>query len=418
VQNNAFTGLAQVQAELARILDALAQGQVPSVVPSPRPSPTSTPTPSSTPVPGPTFTPTPTPSAGSIATRTATPTSTWTPMPSPTLLASLDQPWNVAWQQLPAAWKQRLGSTVAQDEKMACVRQQFEGGFLFWCNRLLKSERTNFVFAVEEQGGNRAWYFEDTPLQPGEELDCAMDLPNLKGGFRKVWCEQKSVREALRLPVEDEWQLYKVQLQDYGTGPGVLEFEGGYMLWDTFASRLWVLIADFGWKSFSIGPGTVTPSPTSTFTATPTPSVTPTPTDTLTPMPTPSGHQTETVADLESYRIIITTGNIWLAGTDAKVFITLFGKTNVNTGELQLDNPGAEFEMGSVDTFVVQARNVGDIDHLRIRHDNSGLGAGWYLEKIQIVSETEGKSWVFPVGRWLAKDEADGKIDLVIYPQQ
>ena len=113
-----------------------------------------------------------------------------------------------------------------------------------------------------------------------------LDLPNLKGGFRKVWCEQRAVREALLLPLEEEWKLPKVELEDYGWGPGVKEFEGGYMLWDTYTSWLWVLIADFGWKSFPIGPGTVTPSPTSTSTYTPTPSDTPTPAVTSSPEPT------------------------------------------------------------------------------------------------------------------------------------
>ena len=33
-------------------------------------------------------------------------------------------------------------------------------------------------------------------------------------------------------------------------------------------------------------------------------------------------------------------------------------------------------------SFQVRIQDVGDIKKLFIRHDNTGLGAGWYLEKV------------------------------------
>jgi hypothetical protein len=291
VQNSVFTGLDQARAELARILDALALGQVPAVMPSR--TPTSTPTSTHTATWTPTLSPTPTRTASPTPSPSPSPTLSPTPTFTPTLppLDHLDQPWNVAWQNLPPAWKQKLGAVVATSEKLVCVRQQFQGGFMFWCDQQHGKHRTgqgpNMVYAVEQGlGGNRAWYVEDTWTEAEGETPCIVDLPELQGGIRKVWCEHQEIREALLLPTEEEWELPKVELVPYGWGPGVIQFEGGHVLWDTFTSRLWVLIADFGWKSFSIGPGTVTPSPTSTFTPTPTPTATPTPTDTLTPTPT------------------------------------------------------------------------------------------------------------------------------------
>jgi hypothetical protein len=297
VQNNVLAGTDQVRAEVARIVAALELGNVPEVVPSP----TLTSTPTRTPTPTPTRTPTHTATPTLTATRTPTPTSsaTWTPTPSATSTPTAEsgkvreEPWNTAWKRLPQTWQDQLGALVAAGERLTCVRQQFQKGFMFWCDRLhgrdlIGGDRPNMVFAVEQgNGGNRAWYLEDSWTEAEGQVPCLMEVAELKGGFRKVWCEQKEIREALLLPVEEEWTLYKVPLGDYAFGPGILEFERGYILWDTFTSRLWVLVADFGWKSFASRPGTVTPSPTSTWTATPTSTTwTPTPTETWTPIPT------------------------------------------------------------------------------------------------------------------------------------
>jgi CHAT domain-containing protein len=233
-----------------------------------------------------------------------------TPQPSlvPTapLPASIDQPWNVAWKNLPETWKQRLGHSSYQGERLTCVRQRFEGGFMFWCDRQRGRiwpegwQGPNMIFAVEEAGGNRAWYMEDTWTAYEDETPCTYDPPNLKGGFRKVWCENEDVMRVLRLPLEYEWEMHKVELTPYGWGPGIQEFEGGYMLWDTHTSRLWVLIEDFGWKSSPIGPGTVTPTPSATPTTTPTP----TPSSTLTTTPTPTPSDTPTPKPRLAYKSI------------------------------------------------------------------------------------------------------------------
>ncbi len=244
---------------------------------------TSTPVDTDTPEPMATETPAPEPTDTPLPTDTPTPlpTDTETPVPTVPLPASIDQPWEEAWKDLREPWKQRLGHSRYQGERLTCVRQQFEGGFMFWCDRQRGRiwpqgwQGPNMIFAVEEAGGNRAWYVEDTWTADQGETPCTYDLPNLKGGFRKVWCENEDVMRALRLPLEYEWEIFKVELTPYGWGPGIQEFEGGYMLWDTHTSRLWVLIEDFGWKSFPIGPGTVTPSPSPTVTPSPTPTPTP-----------------------------------------------------------------------------------------------------------------------------------------------
>ena len=277
----------EVGVELGRIFAALEQGRMPGPLPpsmltmltpthTPGPTPPPTRRPGSTPTLTPSATPSLTPTPSPFATPSPTPTPSpsaapsLTPMPlTPLPPDHLDQPWNVAWKGLPQVWRLQLGAVVATGEKLTCVRQQFGGGFMFWCDLQHGKHRTgqgpNMVYAIEQgPGGNRAWYVEDTWTEAEGRTPCVVDLPEMKGGFRKVWCENEEIRKALGLPVEEEWVLPRVELPPYGWGPGVIQFKGGHMLWDTFTSRLWVLIADFGWKSFEIGPGTVTPLPTGT----------------------------------------------------------------------------------------------------------------------------------------------------------
>lgn len=47
---------------------------------------------------------------------------------------------------------------------------------------------------------------------------------------------------------------------------------------------------------------------------------------------------------------------------------------------------------------------------MRIGHDGTGFGSGWYLENVVITSEKTGKRWVCNCGRWLSKDEDDRQI--------
>jgi hypothetical protein len=48
----------------------------------------------------------------------------------------------------------------------------------------------------------------------------------------------------------------------------------------------------------------------------------------------------------------------------------------------------------------------------RIQHDNTGFGAGWFLDRVVVTDLQHPKKWkfFFPCGQWLAKDEGDGLI--------
>ncbi|XP_064496968.1 lipoxygenase homology domain-containing protein 1-like [Pseudopipra pipra] len=98
-------------------------------------------------------------------------------------------------------------------------------------------------------------------------------------------------------------------------------------------------------------------------------------------------------SDLEenTYEVRVLTGTVWGAGTDANVFLNIYGLERGDTGERQLkrSNNLNKFEKGQVDVFTVKAIDLGELKKLRIRHDNSGTSPSWYLERVEIVDLKE-----------------------------
>lgn len=115
------------------------------------------------------------------------------------------------------------------------------------------------------------------------------------------------------------------------------------------------------------------------------------------------------------YQIDVCTGDMGRSGTDANVYITLNGVFG-STDEHKLDSSGNDFEKGRTDIFTItQARDVGEILSLRVRHDNFGLFPSWYLKYIRVTRVNDEKVWYFPCEQWLEK-KADGCIDLTLTP--
>jgi hypothetical protein len=49
------------------------------------------------------------------------------------------------------------------------------------------------------------------------------------------------------------------------------------------------------------------------------------------------------------------------------------------------------------------------LHRIDIWHDNSGVGPGWFLDKV-VIKSGKGEEWYFPCGKWLADDEDDKQI--------
>lgn len=115
-----------------------------------------------------------------------------------------------------------------------------------------------------------------------------------------------------------------------------------------------------------------------------------------------------------TYHISVRTGDLPKAGTLANVRISLYG-TEGTLEDYELNELGFDFRRGESSAFSIRmARELGDIGKIRIRHDNSGLFSGWYLEDVTVTRTgggTEEKKWYFICDQWLDKKEGDGLMD-------
>jgi PLAT/LH2 domain len=113
------------------------------------------------------------------------------------------------------------------------------------------------------------------------------------------------------------------------------------------------------------------------------------------------------------YTVVVQTGSVPNAGTDANVYVNIIGTVG-QSGERFIDNADDNFENSKIDTFAVDARELGTLRRVHIRHDNTGNKPGWFLDRITVRREDTGEEAVFPCGHWLARDEEDGRIDRVL----
>ncbi|XP_067084534.1 lipoxygenase homology domain-containing protein 1 [Osmerus mordax] len=122
-----------------------------------------------------------------------------------------------------------------------------------------------------------------------------------------------------------------------------------------------------------------------------------------------------------NYRVAVKTGNVSGGSSDSKVFVKLYGEKG-DTSKMMLvvsdNNLRNYFETGRVDIFTVETFDIGQINRLMIGHTNEGMRAGWFLDSVQIQVPVHGKQYMFPSHRWLCKTEADGKVEVEIYPSE
>jgi lipoxygenase homology domain-containing protein 1 len=84
------------------------------------------------------------------------------------------------------------------------------------------------------------------------------------------------------------------------------------------------------------------------------------------------------------YTLSVTTGSKIGSGTDANVFIIIYGE-NTKTEKIPLKkDSGDPFEKGKTDIIKMKGLNVGEIKKINISHDGKSIGDGWYLEQILI----------------------------------
>ena len=123
-----------------------------------------------------------------------------------------------------------------------------------------------------------------------------------------------------------------------------------------------------------------------------------------------SEEDVEVKIPIKKYKVQTITGDIAGAGTDAKVSMTLTGE-NGSTKETVLDGKGNNFERAQTDEFELSSVDLGELKKLRIGHNSTALGSGWFLEKVIVTplsSEgNEEQPWYFVCQRWLDSGEDD-----------
>ncbi|XP_072048155.1 polycystin-1-like protein 2 [Amphiura filiformis] len=115
------------------------------------------------------------------------------------------------------------------------------------------------------------------------------------------------------------------------------------------------------------------------------------------------------------YEITVFTGVRSGSYTTAKVSIILTGESEVSRPRLLLDTKRKVFQTGGIDTFVLSCpRSLGNLQHIRIWHDNSGKHAKWFLSRLAIKDMQTERQYFFMLDKWLAVEEDDGLIERVI----
>lgn len=64
--------------------------------------------------------------------------------------------------------------------------------------------------------------------------------------------------------------------------------------------------------------------------------------------------------------------------------------------------------------YVNDEEDLGELVAIRIRHDNTGRHAEWFLDRVEIIDSESKNKYIFECKNWLALKKYDSKIDRII----
>ena len=107
------------------------------------------------------------------------------------------------------------------------------------------------------------------------------------------------------------------------------------------------------------------------------------------------------------YTVTVTTSDERNAGTDANVKLTMYGALG-DSGKRPLEQRWRDlFERGQTDTFEISCLDMGELDRIKLEHDNKLLKPDWkplkvvistgnkYVPKIHMKMSTKTPRWPF-----------------------
>ncbi|KAF6255158.1 Lipase/lipooxygenase [Scenedesmus sp. NREL 46B-D3] len=100
------------------------------------------------------------------------------------------------------------------------------------------------------------------------------------------------------------------------------------------------------------------------------------------------------------WELMVNTGKVLGAGTDADVFISLKGSSG-SFGPYTLPAGPEAFETGCRDKFKLSTPELGDLQEVVVGHNNLGLDPAWFLQGLELHNLSCGAKYVFRVSAWL-----------------
>ena len=106
-----------------------------------------------------------------------------------------------------------------------------------------------------------------------------------------------------------------------------------------------------------------------------------------------------------TYSVWVTTGDQPLGGTDSNVYLMLFGSGGQTDWVYLPTEDIFAFEEGSVDKFILDIPDLGELTRCCVAHDSSA-DSGWYVENVRVQNLATGKEWLFVFQQWVGEEEA------------
>ncbi|XP_036400112.1 polycystic kidney disease protein 1-like 2 [Megalops cyprinoides] len=114
------------------------------------------------------------------------------------------------------------------------------------------------------------------------------------------------------------------------------------------------------------------------------------------------------------YMLTVSTGHRRGASTSAQVTVTLLGSEGESEPHHLTDPDKPVFERGGVDMFLLTTPfSLGELQSIRLWHDNSGGYPAWYINKVMVQDLETGQKWYFLCNSWLAVDMGEFVLDKV-----
>ncbi|KAK2854028.1 hypothetical protein Q5P01_006689 [Channa striata] len=114
------------------------------------------------------------------------------------------------------------------------------------------------------------------------------------------------------------------------------------------------------------------------------------------------------------YMLHVNTGHRHGASTSSQVTVTLMGTEGESEPHHLTDPEKVVFERGGVDMFLMTTHfSLGDLQSIRLWHDNSGEHPAWYVNKVTVQDLQSGQKWHFLCNSWLAVDVGECTLDKV-----